>query len=318
MNCATYSTLVTGHKLTWFSGLVRFVSRGWQQVYDIFYKGRYFRQSSEAQNKIRMIMKSPSITRGLLLLFVIALFTQCEKDEPSTEASIETTMALYTNAAMQGKLTIEQAFIQPLQIDFIGKRTDGNQFIFQYQNTSEDKRIRLVGSGTTDPVFSIPAQQGKYDPLEINITLQQDPYQLVVTPGTEGNPPVVDYAAFLANAQPSMVFSGKFNNRGQSVRVYVALNIADRIRTQGMQLGKSPVALSKENRASFAFDPAYILQDLTVADLESAVSFNHLGEKTILIHQDFNEDLYEVIVDRLFEDQASAVGVNMIQINTRG
>lgn len=263
-------------------------------------------------------MKSPSITRGLLLLFVIALFTQCEKDEPSTEASIETTMALYTNAAMQGKLTIEQAFIQPLQVDFTAKRTDGNQLIFSYSNTAEDKKIRLVGSGTTEPLFSIPAQQGKYDPLEISLTLQQDPYQLIVTPGTGGNPPAVDYADFLANAKPSMVFAGKFNNRGESVRVYVALNISDRIRTQGMQLGKSPVALSKENRASFAIDPAYILQDLTVVDLENAISFDYLGEKTIFIHQDFNDDLYEVILDRLFDDQVTAVRVNMIEISTRG
>lgn len=265
-----------------------------------------------------MILKSPSITRGVILLFVIALFTQCDKDEPSTEASIETTMALHTNAAMQGKLTIEQAFVHPLQIDFTAKRTDGNQLIFSYTNVAEDKRIRLVGAGAADALFSIPAQQGKYDPIDINLTFQQDPYQLIVTPGSDGSPAVVNYAEFLTQAKPSMAFAGKFNNRGQSIRVYVALNIADRIRTQGSQLGKPAVALAKENRANFSFDPSYILQDLTVADLENAIAFDHLGEKTVLIHQDFNEDLYEVILDRLFEDQASAVRVNMIEISTRG
>ena len=224
-----------------------------------------------------------------MLLLVIALFTQCDKDEPSTEASIETTMALHTNAAMQGKLTIEQAYIHPLQIDLTAKRTDGNQLTFSHTNDAEDKKVRLVGSGATEALFSIPAQQGKYDPIDINITLQQDPYQLIVTPGSDGSPAVVDYAEFLAQAKPSMAFAGKFNNRGQSTRVYVALNIGDRIRTQGTQLGKSAVALAKENRANFSFDPAYILQDLTVAHLENAIAFDYLGERTVLIHQEFNE-----------------------------
>jgi hypothetical protein len=267
------------------------------------------------QNSHGMTRTFPCITRGLACLLVLAFFAQCEKEDPSTEAAIETTLALQTNAALQGKLTVEQAYVHAIQIDMVAKRTDGSQFTFSASNPEEDKKVRLQASGTTP--FNIPAQQGKYDPIDVTVTLQEDVVELSVTPGAEGAPPVVDYAAFLANAKPSIAFSGKFNNRGQSTRVYIALNIGDRLHMQATQLGKSTVALSKENRAKFTVDPAWILQDITTAEIESAISFEYLGEKTILIHQDFNADLYEQIVERLFEDE-TGVKVELIQLGTKG
>jgi hypothetical protein len=262
-----------------------------------------------------MINTSPSIIRGILLLFIIAVLTGCEKDDPSTEASIEVVMNLNTNAAMQGKLTIEQAFATAMQIEMVAKRTDGTQFTFSQENTAEDKEINLLSQNAN--AFNIPAQQGKYDPIEITLTLQPDPYQLKVTSGTEGNPPTVDFADFLQNANPSLLFAGKFNNRGASTKVYVSLNIGDRIKAQATQTSTSAVALSKENRAKFSFDPAYILQDLTTADLEGAITFDYLGNPTILIHQDFNADLYELILERMFEDQQS-LKVDIVQIGSKG
>jgi hypothetical protein len=262
-----------------------------------------------------MIKKSPSAKRGVLLLFVAILFAQCEKDDPSTEATIDPTMEVFTNSAVQGKLTIEQAYVQPLQLDFLAKRTDGNQFTFSQENSQEDKKVRLISPDGTP--FSIPAQQGKYDPIEVTMTLQEDPYILKVTPGTDGNPPTVDYADFLANAKPSFVFSGKFTNRGESTRVYIALNIAEKLRINATQAGTTAVSLSKVNRAKFVFDPAFMLQDITTQDLESSVSFDYLGEKTILIHQAFNSGLYDDIIDRIFES-AGAMKVEMIQVDVKG
>ncbi len=255
-----------------------------------------------------------------MLLIVVAVFTQCDTEDPSMEASIETTMALQTNAAMQGKMTVEQAYLHVLQVDMVAKRTDGNQFTFSHSNEAEDKRINLTGSGsgTAELLFNIPAQQGKYDPIDISLTLQPDTYELIIVPASEATPENVDFADFLANGKPSIAFSGKFNNRGQSTRVLVALNIGDRVRTQATQLGKSPVGLAKQNRANFTIDPSTILQDLTTADLERAKSFLHLGERTILIHEQFNEDLYEKVIDRLFDDARSAVRVNVIAIETNG
>jgi hypothetical protein len=261
-----------------------------------------------------MLTNSPSILRGLIFLTVLGLFAQCEKDEPSTEASIESTMELTTNAAMQGKLTIEQSFIYPLQIDMVAKRTDGNQFTFSQTNVGEDKKVRLTGMNKAP--FEIPAQQGKYDPIDITLTVQPDPYELIITPGTEGNPDVVDYADFLANAKPSLFFSGKFNNRGQNTKVVISINISDRIRVQATQLGKPAIALSKQNRVKFTVDPSYILQDLTVQALESASKFDHLGEPTILIHRDFNPALYDDVIDRMFED--GAVKAELIELSTKG
>jgi hypothetical protein len=223
-------------------------------------------------------------------------------------------MEITTNAAMQGKLTIEQSFLYPLQIDIVAKRTDGNQFTFSQANTEDDKKVYLTGMNKAP--FEIPAQQGKYDPIDITLTVQPDPYELIITPGTDGNPDVVDYADFLANAKPSLFFSGKFNNRGQNTKVVVSINISDRIRVQATQFGKPAIALSKQNRAKFTVDPSHILQDLTVQALESAVIFDYLGEPTILIHRDFNPALYDDVIDRMFED--GAVKAEMIQLTTKG
>jgi hypothetical protein len=216
---------------------------------------------------------------------------------------------------MQGKLTIEQAYIQALQIDMIANRTDGNQFTFSQANPSDDKKIVLIGSIET--LFNIPGQQGKYDPIDISLTLGEDPYQLVVTPGTDGNPPTVDYATFIQQATPSMFLSCKFNNRGESTKVIIALNIPNQMRVEASQLGSTAVSLSKQNRAKFSFRPDYLLQDLTSQHLEDAVTFDYLGEKTILIHEDFNSDLYDMIIDRVFEYE-NILDIEMIEIRTNG
>lgn len=260
-----------------------------------------------------MNINQPCWGRGLLFLFSIVLFSQCDKEEPSTEASIETSMELFSNTAMQGKLTIEGATVQALQVDMVAKRTDGNQLTFSQSNSSDDKTINLVGGSSP---FRLPAQQGKYDPIQVSLTFQADPYELVVTPGSNENPPSVDFGSFLQNAKPSMMFNGTFNNRGQSTTVYVALNIPDRLRIDATQLGSTLVALGRENRARFVIDPSYLLQGITIQTLESADSFDYNGEKIILIHERFNVDIYEDIFDRLLD--SSAIRVDIIEIGKKG
>jgi hypothetical protein len=95
------------------------------------------------------------------------------------------------------------------------------------------------------------------------------------------------------------------------------LNIPNQMRVEASQLGSTAVSLSKQNRAKFSFRPDYLLQDLTSQHLEDAVTFDYLGEKTILIHEDFNSDLYDMIIDRVFEYE-NILDIEMIEIRTNG
>ena len=137
-----------------------------------------------------MFNSLPSITRGVLFLSAIVLFAQCEKEEPTTEASIEVTLGLYTNSALQGKLTVEQAILRPSQVDMLAKRTDGVQLTFSQVNADEDKAVNIAGTEASR--FMLDAEQGKYDPLEVTLILEEDPYTLGVTPGTVETPPTVE------------------------------------------------------------------------------------------------------------------------------
>ena len=49
-----------------------------------------------------------NLVKVIAFLFALLLFAQCEKEEPSTEATLETSISLFTNAAVQGKLTIDE------------------------------------------------------------------------------------------------------------------------------------------------------------------------------------------------------------------
>jgi hypothetical protein len=244
-----------------------------------------------------MITYSPSLMRGLTLLFVLASIMGCEDEEPSTAATMECTMGLSSNAALQGKLTIEDAYLHILKIDLQANSTTGGQSILSSENSDAESPIFLTGGDNMTP-FHFDAQQGNYDPLILTLILRPDTYQLKITE-EEGVPPTVDFADFLQNGKPSLAFAGKFTNRGQAVKVYIALNIPDKLIFPAAQKSQSLISLGKENRAKITLDPAVILQDITVQSLEAATMIEYLGQPLILIHPQFNSSLYNDIEARM-------------------
>jgi hypothetical protein len=252
----------------------------------------------------------------MICLFLIATLTQCSNEEPSTQATIEATVSLYSNAAVQGKVTIESAFMHASQLDIVSTRTDGSSFTFTRTNDAPQEQIVLSTTRET-ALFNLDAQQGEYNAMEFSLFPVADPYTLKVTPATDTSPATVDFQEFLEQAKPTMAFVGKFNNRGQNTRIYIALNFSDQLRFNGTQKSKTVVGLSKENRAKITFNPEYLLQDITTQELEDADVFDYLGQPTILIHKDFNSGLYRQIEDRLLEEQ-NYIRAELIPLNNAG
>jgi hypothetical protein len=237
------------------------------------------------------------IMNGLTLLCVALLFIQCDKDEPSLEATLETTIGLTSNAAAQGKLTIENASIRIAQIEVVAEGTDGNQTRVTAENPEANNIITLTGGENSTP-FNFDVKIGKYDPVTLYLTSEEDPYTLSFPTGPGGAP---DFADFLANASPSIVFSGTFTNRGESIRVYVGLDVTNRLTFPAFYRGTPQVSFAANNRAKISIDPTYILLPLSTQRLEDATTFDYQGQKTIFIHPQFNTDIYIDIEERMFD-----------------
>lgn len=261
-----------------------------------------------------MIPSIKHTAKALLLLLIPVVFVQCEKDEPSTEAKLKTTLALFSNAAMQGKLTINEAFIALDRIDIEANSATGSQSVLSSSNTNENPQISLLGSGETP--FEYKLTQGKYDPINFVFYPKQSDYQLK-TITTEGGDNIPDFADFLQNADPTMVLSGTFSNRGQVVRVYVSIDLNSRLSFNALQLGQTSISVGRENVARITVDPSYVLQDLSVARLEGASTFNYQGQPTILIHPNYNRTIYLDIENRLFDTSRVFKG-EIIQVNSNG
>jgi hypothetical protein len=254
-----------------------------------------------------------SIVNGLALVCVALLFMQCEKDEPSMEATMETKMGLTSNAATQGKLTIENAWIRATALEIVAENTDGNQTKIAAQNTNPDPSITLINGDNPTP-FKFDLTRGNYEPVNLSLSSQEDTYSLQFPNGPEAAP---DFEDFLANAKTSMGFVGKFTNRGETIRVYVALNIMNRLNFPALQGNLPLVGISAENVAKIVIDPAYLLAPLTTQRLESAMTFTYQGQKTIFIHPQYNADIYIDIEERMF-DTRNFVRAEIIAVRTNG
>jgi hypothetical protein len=287
----------------------------WQQFYDLNTPNNVLLRFSTATiNFLDMMMKSPSIVRGMVFLFTLVLFTQCEKEEPSTEATLKTSLNLFSNAAMSGKLTIQDAWIYAEDLTLEMNTASGERNTYHSVHATPETRLMLNGIG--DAPFNYDITIGKYEPVSLTLNLASDPYTLTFADNGSGAE-VPEFAEFLNNARPSIAFAGRYTNRGQTIRVFIAINVTENLMFMGSQKTLTTVGVSRENLAKITVDAAWLLQDITTADMEAAQVIDYQGQPMIFIHPDFNEDLYIDIEDRLLQPN-SFLEADFIELNSNG
>lgn len=263
-----------------------------------------------------MPAKFPFYAKGLILLFISAFLVQCDKEELDSNGKINSSISLFSNAAIQGKITISDAYLNLERIEVLGTSPTLEVVSFSQNISDNDSRISLTG--ITPGLIPITAKRNTYEPFSITLTLHNEPYNLLMESFQGENNTVqetVNFGDFLQNAIPALFIQGKFDNRGKSIPVYIAITDTYPLRVTGKQANTPQVKIDLENRAEVFINPAYLLQNITTQKLEQADKLFHQQQEIIFIHPQFNSELYRSILDRL-EDSENSMSLKVTVTKT--
>jgi hypothetical protein len=269
---------------------------------NIFIKGMlYLRISDSHLPFMSMEFKASPLCRFLAFALVAISFFGCSKDEPDNSAVINAELSLFSNAAMQGKITINQAVVNVEQIQITGTQPSLSTITFTHAVPDAESMIELINSDKS--IVRVDAERNDYDPLTVTLTLRKDSHELAVETTENGVTTNID--SYLQQAQPSFLLNARFDNRGRSVPVYIAFPDVMPLKSIAEQYGSVQVKIDVENLAEIQINPGYLFDGISTQQLESAAKATHQNQEVIFIHPEFNSSLYTTMLSRLEEAQNS-------------
>jgi hypothetical protein len=269
-----------------------------------------------------MMALLPGLYRGLTFLFILSFLVGCDLEEQTTSSEIDCNLSLSHNTAMAGKLTIDYAALSLTQIDIHATQPDGSIQTFTKTIPVEQEKFILTSNNLAEGV-TIEAKQGDYDPMEMTMLLKkEEDYHLKYLVAEDSvinkddgiaNIIRIDFADFLLNSKSAFVLSGRIDEQGKDILMYVAINSVNHLNVDATQTEKPGVHLGLENKARLTIDPAVLLTDITTAKLDAADRVVHEGQEIIFIHSNFNSRLHRSIVQQ-FEDPDNAIKLQVVEV----
>lgn len=116
---------------------------------------------------------------------------------------------------------------------------------------------------------------------------------------TSGEIRTVDLDHFFQNAKPAMVVFGLYQNNGVTVNIIFVVSGIEKFTVNGKQNDSFNISLDTRNEAVLTFDPQRWFETITQADIESAIIQEYQQQKVLLIHKDFNTELFEALAPRI-------------------
>lgn len=260
-----------------------------------------------------MHLNATPLFRNLAIVFLAVSLFQCSEKEPDNSALINCDLSLFSNAAMQGKITINQAVINLDQVQVTGTQPSLNVVTFSKTLPADESRMELISN--TNSIIGLDAERNEYDPLSITLTLLSDTYELLVQDLETG--PTANLDEYLQSAKPSFFLNAKFDNRGRSIPVYVAFPDVMPLKSVAQQYGSAEVRIDVENLAEIQINPGYFFDGITSQQLEAASRLTHQNQEVIFIHPAFNNSLYTSMLSRL-EDAQNSVRVKVSVTRSAG
>lgn len=242
-----------------------------------------------------------SFFRSIAVVFLAFSLFQCSEEEPDNSALINCDLSLFSNAALQGKITLNQAVLNVEQIQFTGTKPSLSIISFSRTIPAEETLVGLINN---DKMIRIDAERNDYDPLSVTMTLGKDSYALEVP--NDGS--AVNIDDYMQAATPSLIISGRFDNRGRSIPVHVAFPEVMPLKSIAEQYGSIKVTIDVENLAEIQINTGYLFDAITTQQLEAASKAMHQNQEVIFIHPGYNTGLYNLLLARL-EDAQNSVNV---------
>jgi hypothetical protein len=252
-----------------------------------------------------MEFNASPLFRNLAIVLLAVSFFSCSKDEPDNSALINCDLSLFSNAAMQGRITINQAVINLEQIQVTGTQPSLSTVSFSRSIPADESLIQLINSNS---IIRVDAERNNYDPLSLTLTFRTDSQDLQVETTETGITANLD--SYMQAAKPSFFLNARFDNRGRSIPVYVAFPDVMPLKSIAEQYGSIEVKIDLENLAEVQINTGYIFDGISTQQLESASRAMHQNQEVIFIHPAFNSGLYTALLDRL-EDAQNAVKVKV-------
>ena len=214
---------------------------------------------------------------NILIIFILLLLPiSCKKNELKKPTDVTFKMDINRNVSQQGHLVFN-VLIQDFTIE--GERKEGESVSFS-KSFPQGLNINFSPTNSiSELVFDIP--QGDY-------------YSLVI-----------DFSTKYNNGNSNLTVKGTYTNTsGVSTPLIYEFRDDDNISIVGEDdEGDATIVLSKDTPVNtlIKFDPIYWFAPVSNNLLDNATLENINGVQTILVNSSTNEDIYDLVVDRMEE-----------------
>lgn len=218
--------------------------------------------------------------KSRLLLFLIALAALgCKKNQLKQPTDVSFTIDINRTASSDGKLVFNSGTIALASFDIEGKRQEGDPISFT-RNFSEGLTVNFDPNNPISEIqYDIP--QGVYTELTIS------------------------FETFDDNGGSTITVLGTYtNNQGNPIPVIFEFMSSETFEIEGDDSVNSGLIVLDKDTPANAFvqlDPIHWFDILTNNQLENATLTNINGVMTLLINENVNDNLYDIMADRIDE-----------------
>lgn len=227
-----------------------------------------------------MVNQPNLIKKTFFLLFFSTFLLSCGKWKKTTTVDFQFEINKISNISF---LNFQGGHIHLQEISFEGGRKQGKDVAFHH--SAEGIKADFTSGGTYPPiVLDIP--QGTYNSIEVEVDNKE---------GVTGEPSILINGTYI-NGMGSTPFRFEFN----SSETFEVEAEADNGGKEIVLIEDMPAI------AKVVFDPNYWFSTVTQSMLDNATLTNIMGTPTIVISTSSNEDIYDIVVDRI-DDATEAV-----------
>jgi hypothetical protein len=212
------------------------------------------------------------------LVFQLTLFS-CKKNELKKPTDVSFKMDINRNTSNQGHLTFSEGTLIIQNFSVKGDRKEGESISFS-RSFPQGLIINFNPNHVISELdFDIP--QGDYTELEVEFSTKYN------------------------NGNSNLTVKGSYTNTsGVIIPLVYEFNDDDNITIVGEDdEGGSTIILNKKVSVVtlIKFDPIYWFSTVSINLFENANLVNVNGTQTLLINSNTNEDIYDIVVDRMEE-----------------